>query len=122
MACSLEENRQLIAAGKRTPAPITEDDLPLSKLVRFMDNDRTGRWANIVMGNGDPCWVGIAQTEVPRGHHPGHELRPMPQKRCGMQGNPSPRVPTPTNSRELSLSPAPSHEIPRVLWAADEGQ
>ena len=30
--------------------------------------------------------------------------------------------PTPTNSRELSLIPAPSHEIPRVLWAADEGQ
>ena len=27
-----------------------------------------------------------------------------------------------TDSHELSLSPAPSHEIPRVLWAADEGQ
>ena len=26
-------------------------------------------------------------------------------------------LPTPTNSRELSLSPAPSHELPRVLWA-----
>ena len=31
----------------------------------------------------------------------------------------SPRAP---NSHELSLSPAPSHEIPRALWAADEGQ
>ena len=30
-------------------------------------------------------------------------------------------LPTPTNSRELSRSPAPSHEIPRVLWAAGRG-
>ena len=30
--------------------------------------------------------------------------------------------PTPTNSGELSLIPAPSQEIPRVLWSADEGQ
>ena len=29
---------------------------------------------------------------------------------------------TPANSHELSLSPAPSHELPRVLWAADEGK
>jgi hypothetical protein len=29
-----------------------------------MDNDRRGRWANIVMDNGDPCWIGIAQTGV----------------------------------------------------------
>ena len=43
-------------------------------------------------------------------------VRPHPRRKSS-EG--SPRAP---NSHELSLSPAPSHEIPRVLWAADEGQ
>lgn len=36
----------------------------MAKLTRFMDHDRRGRWANLVMDNGDPCWIGIAQTGV----------------------------------------------------------
>ncbi len=34
----------------------------MTELIRFLDDDRRGRWANIRMDNGDPCWVGIAQT------------------------------------------------------------
>ena len=34
----------------------------MTALIRFMDDDRKGRWANIRMDNGDPCWVSIAQT------------------------------------------------------------
>ncbi len=33
-------------------------------LTRFMDHDQRGRWANLVMDNGDPCWIGIAQTGI----------------------------------------------------------
>ena len=36
----------------------------MTKLVRFLDDDHKGRWANIRMDNGDPCWVGIAQTGI----------------------------------------------------------
>ena len=36
----------------------------MTTLVRFMDNPKTGVWANIRMDNGDPCWVGIAQSGV----------------------------------------------------------
>ena len=36
----------------------------MTKLDRFLDDDRKGRWANLRMDNGDPCWVGIAQTGV----------------------------------------------------------
>lgn len=36
----------------------------MTELVRFLDDDRKGRWANIRMDNGDPCWVGIAQTGI----------------------------------------------------------
>ena len=36
----------------------------MTTLDRFMDHDRKGRWASIRMGNGDPCWIGIAQTGV----------------------------------------------------------
>jgi hypothetical protein len=36
----------------------------MTELIRFMDDDRKGRWANIRMDNGDPCWVGIAQTGI----------------------------------------------------------
>ncbi|MHA1170295.1 MAG: hypothetical protein ACTSRU_20910 [Candidatus Hodarchaeales archaeon] len=36
----------------------------MTELIRFMDDDRKGRWANIRMDNGDPCWVSIAQTGI----------------------------------------------------------
>lgn len=36
----------------------------MAELIRFLDDDRKGRWANIRMDNGDPCWVGIAQTGI----------------------------------------------------------
>jgi len=36
----------------------------MTKLIRFLDDDIRGRWANIRMDNGDPCWVGIAQTGI----------------------------------------------------------
>ncbi len=36
----------------------------MTELIRFLDDDRKGRWANIRMDNGDPCWVGIAQTGI----------------------------------------------------------
>ena len=36
----------------------------MAELIRFMDDDHKGRWANIVMNNGDPCWVGVAQTGI----------------------------------------------------------
>lgn len=36
----------------------------MTELIRFMDGDRKGRWANIRMDNGDPCWIGIAQTGI----------------------------------------------------------
>ena len=36
----------------------------MTELVRFLDDDRKGRWANIRMDNGDPCWIGIAQTGI----------------------------------------------------------
>ena len=36
----------------------------MPSLLRFMDDDRRGRWANIVMDDGDRCWIGIAQTGV----------------------------------------------------------
>ena len=36
----------------------------MTTFVRFLDNDRRGRWANIKMDNGDPCWVSIAQSGV----------------------------------------------------------
>ena len=36
----------------------------MTTLTRFMDHDRRGRWANLIMDNGDPCWIGIAQTGV----------------------------------------------------------
>ena len=36
----------------------------MTKLDRFLDDDRKGRWANLRMDNGDPCWVGIAQAGV----------------------------------------------------------
>jgi hypothetical protein len=36
----------------------------MTELIRFFDDDHKGRWANIVMDNGDPCWVSIAQTGV----------------------------------------------------------
>jgi len=35
-----------------------------TKLVRFLDDDSKGRWANITMDNGDPCWISVAQTGV----------------------------------------------------------
>ena len=36
----------------------------MPKLLRFMDHDRRGRWAQISMDSGDPCWIGIARTGV----------------------------------------------------------
>ncbi len=36
----------------------------MTELLRFLDDDRKGRWGNIRMDNGDPCWVGIAQTGI----------------------------------------------------------
>ena len=36
----------------------------MTKLIRFMDDGRKGQWAGIRMDNGDPCWVGIAQTGI----------------------------------------------------------
>ena len=36
----------------------------MTELIRFLDDDRKGCWANILMDNGNPCWVGIAQTGV----------------------------------------------------------
>lgn len=36
----------------------------MTRSVRFLDDDKKGRWANLVMDNGDPCWIGIAQTGV----------------------------------------------------------
>jgi len=36
----------------------------MTTLGRFLDDDRKGRWANVRMDNGDPCWVGIAQRGV----------------------------------------------------------
>ena len=36
----------------------------MTTLTRFMDHDQRGRWANVVMDNGDPCWIGVAQTGV----------------------------------------------------------
>lgn len=36
----------------------------MTKLVRFLDNGAKGTWANIRMDNGDPCWIGIAQTGI----------------------------------------------------------
>lgn len=35
----------------------------MTELVRFQDNQK-GRWANIRMDNGDPCWISVAQTGV----------------------------------------------------------
>ena len=35
-----------------------------TELLRFMDDDQRGRWANIRMTNGDPCWIGIAQSGI----------------------------------------------------------
>ena len=36
----------------------------MTELIRFLDTDTKGRWANIRMDNGDPCWIGIAQSGV----------------------------------------------------------
>lgn len=36
----------------------------MTELIRFLDDDHKGRWANIRMDNGDPCWIGIAQTGI----------------------------------------------------------
>jgi len=36
----------------------------MTELTRFMDHNWKGRWANIRMDMGDPCWVGIAQTGI----------------------------------------------------------
>lgn len=44
--------------------PCSLERAPVSKLLRFMDHDRYGRWARIVMDDGDPCWISIAQTGV----------------------------------------------------------
>ncbi len=34
----------------------------MTKLIRYLDTDNKGRYANIRMDNNDPCWVGIART------------------------------------------------------------
>ncbi len=36
----------------------------MTKLNRFLDADRKGRWATLRMNNNDPCWISIAQTGV----------------------------------------------------------
>ena len=36
----------------------------MAQLIRYLDDDRKGRWANIRMDNGDPCRVSIAQTGI----------------------------------------------------------
>jgi hypothetical protein len=36
----------------------------MTTLVRFLDKERRGTWANVVMDDGSPCWIGIAQTGV----------------------------------------------------------
>ena len=36
----------------------------MTELIRFLDDDHKGRWANIRMDNGDPCWISIAQTGI----------------------------------------------------------
>ncbi len=36
----------------------------MPELIRFLDDDRKGRWTNIRMDNGDPCWISIAQTGI----------------------------------------------------------
>lgn len=36
----------------------------MTELIGFLDDDRKGRWANIRMDNGDPCWISIAQTGI----------------------------------------------------------
>ena len=42
----------------------SEGKPPMAKLIRFLDDDRKGRWANLLMNNNDPCWIGIVQTGV----------------------------------------------------------
>jgi hypothetical protein len=34
------------------------------ELVKYSDNSITGCWAIVRMHNGDPCWIGIAQTGI----------------------------------------------------------
>ncbi len=29
----------------------------MPELIRFLDNNRKGRWANLRMDNGDSCWI-----------------------------------------------------------------
>ena len=36
----------------------------MPELISFLDDDRKGRWTNIRMDNGDPCWISIAQTGI----------------------------------------------------------
>ena len=36
----------------------------MPELARFVDDNRTGCWAIVRMDNGDPCWIGIAQTGI----------------------------------------------------------
>ena len=36
----------------------------MTTLHSFKDDDRKGRWANIRMDNGDPCWISVAQTGI----------------------------------------------------------
>lgn len=36
----------------------------MTKLIRFLDDDRENRRANIRMDNGAPCWIRIAQTGI----------------------------------------------------------
>ena len=36
----------------------------MTELIRFLDDDRKGRWANILMDNGDPCWISVAQAGI----------------------------------------------------------
>lgn len=49
---------------RETHRGLSSESNRVPELIRFKDHDRRGRWANIVMDDGDPCWIGIAQTGV----------------------------------------------------------
>jgi hypothetical protein len=36
----------------------------MTTLVQFLDKGHLGLWARLKMDNGDPCWIGIAQTGI----------------------------------------------------------
>lgn len=67
---SVERVRELIAGGMDKDEAVRlvlsgrGGGGTMTSLLRFLDDDHKGRWANIKMGDGAPCWIGIAQTGV----------------------------------------------------------